>query len=305
MHSLVNLTDFLQLTINGLIQGSAYGLLGVAFGIILGVTGRFHFAFLVTYALSAYAAAQLGESFGLPFWPALVAGAVAGALLGVLMEVLVYRQVAARAGPYALLIIFVASLGMAIAGENLIHLFWINSASKQISGFNISGITIGSLDFTNLNLAMVVISWLLVIALGLVLSYTSLGRMIRAVRVNPEMSLAVGVNPRRIFVVVFAIGSLLGGVSAVFTAAQTAATPDMGFQPLFYAFVVAFLAGAAAPPAQVALVGLGIGLVQSWSGLFLSTQWASLVVFVILFVYVALRPVQLRTLVRRPAALRT
>ena len=81
--------------------------------------------------------------------------------------------------------------------------------------------------------------------------------MIRAVRVNPEMSMAVGVTPETIYLAVFAVGSFLGGVAAVFDAAKTAATPDMGFNPLFYAFVVAFLAGAAAPPVVVGLVGAG------------------------------------------------
>ena len=84
------------------------------------------------------------------------------------------------------------------------------------------------------------------------------------------------------------------------TATQTAAQPDMGFNPLFYAFVVAFLAGLGRHPVVVGLVGLLLGLVESWSALFMSTQWASLVVFGILFVFVALRPVQLRGLLRRP-----
>jgi branched-chain amino acid transport system permease protein len=77
----------------------------------------------------------------------------------------------------------------------------------------------------------------------------------------------------------------------VLTATQTAAKPDMGFTPLFYAFVVAFLAGLGSHPVRVGLVGLGVGLVESWSALFMSTRWTSLVVFGILFVYVALRPV--------------
>ena len=43
-----------QLTATGIINGAAYGLLGVGFALILGVTGRFHFAYSFTYALAAY-----------------------------------------------------------------------------------------------------------------------------------------------------------------------------------------------------------------------------------------------------------
>lgn len=292
-------TEFLQLFVNGLIRGSAYALVGVAFGIILSVTGRFHFAFTVTYAISAYVAAQIGQSWGLSFWPSLVVGAVAGTALGVLMEYLVYRRLAVKAGAYALLVIFVASLGLSIAGENLIAIIWIKEASLQIQNLTQTGINVGPVTFSNLSVYRVAVGWALILVLGAAMAWTSLGRSVRAVRVNPEMSLAVGIDPGRIYLVVFAIGSLLGGVAAVFDAAQTAATPSMGFNPLFFGLVVAFLAGSGTAPPIVGLVGVGIGLIESLSGLWLSTQWSSLVVFTILFVYVALRPVELRQISRR------
>ena len=297
----LTLDNFLQLTVAGVVSGSAYALLGVAFGLILSVTGRFHFAFTFTYTISAYIAAQVGESWGLPFWLSLLLGAVVGAVFGVLFERCVYRPLALRSGAQALLVIFVASLGLAIIGRNLIGLLWIDSASKQISGFANVGYNIGPSTVTKLGLVQVVVCWLLVIGLGTVLSYTSFGRVVRAVRVNPEMSLVVGVDPRTVYLAVFAIGSFFGGVAAVLNATQTAAQPDMGFNPLFYAFVVAFLAGLGRHPLVIGLVGLGLGLVESWSALFMSTQWSSLVVFGILFGYVALRPVDLRSLFGRSA----
>ena len=295
----LTLNNFLQLTVAGVVSGSAYALLGVAFGLILSVTGRFHFAFTFTYTISAYIAAQVGETYGWPLWLALLAGALVGAVFGVLFERMVYRPLADKSGVYALLVIFVASLGLAIIGRNLIGLLWIDSASKQISGFSNAGYNLGPTTFTKLGIIQVLVAWILILALGGVLAYSGLGRIVRAVRVNPEMSLVVGVDPRTVYLAVFAIGSFLGGVAAVLTATQTAASPDMGFNPLFYAFVVAFLAGLGRHPVAVGLVGLLLGLIESWSALFMSTQWTSLVVFGILFVYVALRPVQVRGLLRR------
>lgn len=277
----------------------------MAFGLILSVTGRFHFAFTFTYTISAYIASQVGESWGLPFWASLVVGALVGAVFGMLAERLVYRPLAAKSGAYTLLVIFVASLGLAIMGRNLIALYWIDSASRQITGFANVGYNVGPITLTKLGIIQVVVAWTLVLLLGAVLSYTGLGRVVRAVRVNPEMSLVVGVDPRTVYLAVFAIGSFMGGVAAVLNATSTAAQPDMGFTPLFYAFVVAFLAGLGSHPVRVGLVGLGVGLVENWSALFMSSRWTSLVVFGILFVYVAQRPYQLADLRRRattPAA---
>ncbi|MGH9057270.1 MAG: branched-chain amino acid ABC transporter permease [Acidimicrobiales bacterium] len=301
MHVDVTLQNFLQLLVDGLINGSAFALLGVSFGLILSVTGRFHFAYAFTYTLAAYIAAEVGLSFHASFPVAIVIGALAAMVLGVLMELVVYRPVAKRAGVYALLTIFVSSLGMAIAGENLMAVIFHTSASYSIAGVAIKGIAIGDIDFTNLNVEAVVVAWVLIVVLAIVLGRSMFGRMVRAVRSNPDMSLAVGVNPRTIFLAVFAIGSLLSGVAGVFAAAQTAATPQMGETPVFYAFTVAFLAGSR-PTRDVALVGLGLGLVQSLSSLFFQSQYQELVVFIILFAYVALRPLRLRALFARQSA---
>src|SRR4051812_16809920 len=113
-----------QSVYDGIATGSAYALLGVAFALILGVTGRFHFAFGIIYALTAYIAAVVITDWGLPLLPALLIGLLVAVVLGALVEALVYRPVASRAGENALLAVFVASLGLVIAGENVIRLIW-------------------------------------------------------------------------------------------------------------------------------------------------------------------------------------
>jgi branched-chain amino acid transport system permease protein len=54
-----------QLIVAGVINGSFYGLLGVGFGLILGVTGRFHYAFALVFAFAA---------MSLPCWSPTPAG---------------------------------------------------------------------------------------------------------------------------------------------------------------------------------------------------------------------------------------
>ena len=296
------MTDFLQLTVSGVSNGFMYALVGVAFGMILSVTGRFHFAFTFTYALSAYIASQVGESFGLPFWLSMAIGALVAVVLGIVIERLVYRPLAARSGAYSLLVIFVASLGLSIIGSNLISLIWIGSSSRQIYGFSNVGYNVGQVVITKLDIVQCAIAFVFIALLGLIVSYTNVGRIIRAVQVNPDMSQIVGIDPKRIYLIVFGVGSALGGVAAVLDATKTAAQPNMGFNPLFYAFVVAFIAKLGSHPVRVATVGLVLGLVESWSGLFIPIQYTSLVVFTILFVYVALVPVQMGSLFRRLSA---
>eukprot|EP01035_Chromulina_nebulosa_P011521 gene11521-15395_t len=75
--------------------------------------------------------------------------------------------------------------------------------------------------------------------------------------------------------------------------------PDMGNRPVLFAFVVAFLGGTRSSPLVVCLAGLGLGLCESLSGLWVSPQWSSLVVFAILFIYLVVRPLDVAGLRRR------
>ena len=120
----VTFETFRQLTVDGFFRGCSYGLLGVGFALILGVTGRFHFAYGFTYALAAYMAFTFDFRWGLPFWPAAVLGVLVAGIAGAVIERGVYRPLARNAGATALLAVFVAALGIGIAGENLIRLLW-------------------------------------------------------------------------------------------------------------------------------------------------------------------------------------
>jgi branched-chain amino acid transport system permease protein len=284
--------NFLQLLVNGIFNGTAYALIGVGFSIILSVSGRFHIAFAMTYTLAAYVAAWVGLSFGFPFWLALLTGALAAAIAGALMERLIYLPLSLRAigaGSDPLLVMFVASLGLTVIVRNAIALATLSSSS----------INVGPVTITTLNIVQFVVSWTLIGLLALVLNYTNLGRMVRAVRANWEMSLCVGIDPSIIFVAVFLIGSFLSGVAGVFEATYTSATPDLGLPPFFYALVVAFVAGLSSGPLRIGLLGLALGILEALSSLVLPTQFSPLVIFAILFFYVALRPVNFKDLRRK------
>ena len=75
-----------QLTAAGIINGSFYALVGVGFGLILGVTGRFHYAFALTFTLAAYVTSVLETAGHLPCCCGALAGLIAAAVLGVAIE---------------------------------------------------------------------------------------------------------------------------------------------------------------------------------------------------------------------------
>ena len=284
-----------QLLVAGVINGSFYGLLGVGFGLILGVTGRFHYAFALVFAFAAYVASVLESDAGW-FWPpAVAAGLAAAVVLGVAIERFIYRPLAGASGAASLLTVFISSLGITIAGLNVITLIW-SASSRTIEILPPQTLRFGEITITTLEATIVLLSWVLILGLGALLRLTALGRVIKAVRGNPGLALIMGIDANRVFLVVFAIGSLLCGVAGILEGARFAVLPDMGVKPIAICFVVAFLGGTRGAPARVGLAGLFIGLVESLSGVWVSPQWSSLVVFSVLFLYLVVHPLELRSL---------
>jgi branched-subunit amino acid ABC-type transport system permease component len=279
-----------QALVNGVINGSAYALLGMAWGLIYGVVRRFHFALAFTYALAAFIASVVHDQSGFALMLAILVGLAVSVLAGVLIE-LGYQGLARKVGAAALLPIFVISLGITIAGTNALQLIW-GLGTRTLTGFSISNISIGSVTLTSLELSLVILGMVSAVATTALVAWTPFGRQMKAVRSNAEMATAVGINPNRIYLYVFAIASLLAGVAAIYDGMRFAVSADMGQQPLFYALVVSFLVGSARTPLLIWCSGIFVGLVESVSTLWLSTHYSTVVVFGLLLLFVSWRSVQ-------------
>jgi branched-subunit amino acid ABC-type transport system permease component len=281
-------TEVLQALVNGVINGCAYGLLAVGFALILSVTARFHFAYALTYALAAFLAAVLERVYGLPLLPAAAAGLAAAAAVGVACDTVVYRPLAERAGSGAMLAVFVASLGIVIAGENALSLAW-GPGPRNLTGVGTHSISVAGTNFTTLDVISVVLSVALAAGLWLLLGRSGFGREIKAVRANAQMSTAIGIDVHRVHTAVFVIGSLVGGVAALLYGLKYAASPDMGENAVFYALIVTFLAVSSSSPLRLLSVGIGVGLVERVATLWLSPQLSTGVVFVLLLAFLSHR----------------
>ncbi|HET7139767.1 MAG TPA: branched-chain amino acid ABC transporter permease [Arthrobacter sp.] len=280
------MNDFLQLTANGLFRGMSYAAMGAGLALILGVTGRFHFSYSLTYTIAPLTAFGVAAWAKLPFWPAAVAGVLAAIVVSIAIEVLIYRPVSARAGANSLLAVLVSSLGFSILGVAVLQLL-LGTGSIPFYGPELSSIELGPVIFTNFDLFQAISALVLVLVLALLLARTPLGRSIKATRSNPPLAALLGINTGRINVAVFAIGGLITGVCGIWFGLQYTVEPTMGDRVIIYSFVVAFLAGTRTSPLRTLAVGLALGLLEQWASLVLSAQWSQTAVFAVLVGYLA------------------
>ncbi len=291
-----------QLTANGLINGAEFGLLAVGFALMLGVVGRFNFAYGWIYALGAYLAYTLAnpEGVGVNIWLAMAVGVLGAVVVGVGTEAVVFGPIARRAGTGALMTVFIASLGLAVVGENLIRLLWGSSPlnffpALQAVGFKVNPIRLGDVVITNVKLYRALSALALVLAIAAVMRWTPLGRSIKATRSNPELAAVLGIATRRVHLAVFAIASAAAGLAGFWSGVEFSLQPIMGGQALFFAVIAAFLAGPSRSPIRIFITGVLLALLEQYASLWIDSQRAQLAVFALLLVYLVVQSFDLKT----------
>jgi branched-chain amino acid transport system permease protein len=300
------MTQYGTTLVTGITNGLNYAVLGVAFALIFFVSGRFHFAFGLFYALGGVICAWLVDvhEIGLPL--AIVLGIVGATVGGILCEIIVYRAFDRRAPGLSLLGIFIASLGITVAGEAAMYLVFDEEPSYFIDIYNSKTFSWGTVPVPAIKITSVLFCVVVLAVLAFVRSQTSFGRKLRAVEANPTLATTYGIKVKRVYVAVFAIASAITGALGVLQSSTYAATPSMGEATIIYAFVVAFL-GRGRGPLFSGVVGLGLGIFEALIGQWFGLVLRNLVVFLVLFAFIALRPYfgSLRSLLparRDPAA---
>jgi branched-chain amino acid transport system permease protein len=275
-----------QLIFNGIIMGSLYALLGLSWNIIYGTTGIFHFAHGFVFVVAAYTAVLVGKSSCLSFTLGVVAAVIAAVLVGLAIERGVYRPL--RRSGASHIVVFVASLGLLIFGEAIVHVI-LGPSPRALLGFRIIPLRVGNLCFTTLHVATLVVSVLVISGLWIYLKRTKTGKAIRAVGGNSQMAEALGINRDRIFLLVFAIGSGAAALAGILHALDVSADPYMGLVLVFPAFIVTFIGGVGSIPGVVA-GGLLLGLAENVTLAWLQSDYKIIVAFSILLVVLIVRP---------------
>jgi branched-chain amino acid transport system permease protein len=278
----------LQLAVNGIIAGSAYALLALGFGIIYGTTRTFHFAHGAVFTLSGYVFYHTLVVFGAPFFVAGSAALAVAALLGTSSERFVYRPLR-RFGATELEVLL-SSLGLYVFIENLIIILWRSDPRVvPVAEALQQGVEVGPVWVTGLQFLGLVASLVLWGALLLFLKRTKPGKAIRALAADPDMTEIVGIDEGRVRLLVYALGSVLAGISAVFSAIDTGIAPSSGMNALLIATISVIVGGTSGISGGVA-GGFLIGVAENVGIWKIASEWKQAIAFGLLVVFILLRP---------------
>lgn len=246
-----------NVVISGLITGSIYALGAIGVTLIFGILRFAHFAHgdmmtlgaFITLALG-WILAGLGVTSSLPLAYFVLPVAVGLTIIAALgIDRLFYAPLRAKgAKPVTLLI---GSIGVTMMLQGLIRLFFgtgtysfFEDVPKVIYQIRlpIEGVT-RAITFTQPQAVAVIVAILAVIALGLFLSRSRLGKAMRAVADNPELAQVSGISIRKVVRVTWIIAGGLACIAGVFLALDVTVKPDLAFHILLPVFAAAIVGG--------------------------------------------------------------
>jgi branched-chain amino acid transport system permease protein len=214
--------------------------------------------------------------------------------LGFTIERIAYRPLR-RAPRLAALI---TAIGVSIVLQNLAMLIW----GKQYVSFPdilpAARFEVGGVTMTALQMAIVLLSCLLMLGLWFLVQRTRLGRAMRATAQSPDLAGLMGINPNVIISTTFVIGAALAAVAGVMVAAYyTQAHYYMGFLLGLKAFTAAVLGGIGNIAGAMLgglllgiLESLGAGYIGDLTGGFLGSHYQDVFAFFILILVLVFRP---------------
>jgi branched-chain amino acid transport system permease protein len=278
-----------QQLINGVFLGSIYALFALGYTLVFGVLDILNLAHQAVFMLCAFIALALVAVVGLDILVALPLAVLAAGLLGMALERIAFRPLRGRADSNFSGLI--SSIAVAIIFESIALGIWGPDVSRFPFGvIPDRRIAVGGAVVSELQLAIIGVSVLLMIALTLLLRRTRMGRQIRAVAESPFAARILGVDVDRVIAASFFISSALGGAAGVlFGLAFNNISPDMGRTIELKGLAVIILGGMGSIPGAV-IAGYVLGLVEVLTVARIGSSYRDAVAFGILFLILVLRP---------------
>jgi branched-chain amino acid transport system permease protein len=278
----------LGLTVDGIKFGLIIGMTAIGLSLIFGTTGLVNFAHGELVAFGAIFAWFLNSTGArIPLIAATLVAIVAGALLSGGLELGLWRPLRRRGT--GLISMLVVSIGLSLFLRHIL-LYVFGGRSLPYREYTVqSSLTLGPLRVTPRDLAIIILSIIVLGGVGLVLNRTKVGKAMRAVADNKDLAESSGIDVQQVILYVWMMGGALAALGGVFQGMSEAVNWNMGFLLLLLMFAGVILGGIGT--AYGALVGsLFIGLITQLSTLFFPSELKTVFALLALAIVLLIRP---------------
>ncbi|AQA26140.1 urea ABC transporter, permease protein UrtB [Rhodococcus sp. MTM3W5.2] len=274
---------FTGLSIGSILLLAALGL-SLTFG-QMGVINMAHGEFIMAGSYTAYVVQQVFSTAGSSLLISLLVGFFVGGAMGVLLEVTLVQRMYHRPLD-TLLVTFGVGLILQQLARDIFGAPAVNVVAPEwlSGGVDILGAVVPKTRIFILVLAIVCVA-----VLSVAVKTTPMGRRIRAVVQNRDLAETSGISSRRTDITTFFIGSGLAGVAGVALTLIGSTSSTVGQYYLIDAFLVVVVGGLGQIKGAV-IAAFALGILNSYIEYSTTASIAKVILFVIIVVFLQVRP---------------
>ena len=279
---------FLQYLINGVSIGAVYAIIALGYTMVYGIAKMLNFAHGDVIMVGAYISFCVTNYLGLPVIVSIIAAMAVCMLLGILIEGLAYKPLRGASS----LAVLITAIGVSYFLQNAAQLIWGSAPKNYTSIVTFDPIKLfdGRLTITGEVIVTILASAVIMVALTLFTGKTRMGKAMRAVSEDRAAAQLMGINVNNTISMTFAIGSALAAIAGVLLCSTVPTLqPTTGSMPGIRAFTAAVFGGIGSIPGAM-LGGILLGIIETMTKAYLSTQFSDAIVFLVLIIVLLVKP---------------
>jgi branched-chain amino acid transport system permease protein len=277
----------MQQLVNGLSLGAIYALIALGYTMVYGIIMLINFAHGDIMMVGAYVGFFSITVLGSNVVVAMLFAMIACAVLGVVIEKVAYKPLRNSTRIAAL----ITAIGMSLLLEYL-TIFLLTPQQRVFPRdvFPMHNYHLGGLVLSNKDIFVILSAIVLMIILQFIIRRTKTGKAMRAVSLDQEAAVLMGVNVDKTISITFAIGSALAAAAGVMIGIYYGTiNPLMGIIPGLKAFVAAVLGGIGIIPGAM-VGGFVMGILETMVSGYGNSMYRDAVAFGVLILILLIKP---------------
>lgn len=272
-----------EILVYGAVASAVYAMLAVGLTLMVGIARVMNLAHGTFYMLGAYGVYVAGVALGLPLAVGCALALAAAGVVAVLIKEVCLKPLTGNMDA-----MLVMTLILALLFEEIVLLVF-GPAPRSIPPFISGRVLIAGVSVPSQRLLVVAVSVVAIAGLWFFIARTRVGGAILAVAQDPEAAALMGINSKRITLLIHVMASFLAASAGILVAPFLSTAPTMWLWPLVKAFTIVILGGLGSIAGSI-LAACILGFSETFVAFAVSPRLTELVALAILFLVIILRP---------------
>ena len=251
-----------------------------------GITNMINLAFGQVMIMSAYATYAINR-IGVSIWISMIGGALFGALFSFVLNRVLYAPFLRKGASLITMVIISLAAALMISNVLLAVVGYFSVSYNQNPGATIRA---GSFVLTTSQVLIIGLAVLLMFMIHALLTFTRLGKAMRATAANPSLARNCGIPTQRVVDLVWLITGALCGIAGTVAAMNSQSFAVASGATYLITIIAAVVLGGAGQPYGAMIGAILIGEMTELSAAAISPQFKEVVAFIILVLVMIFRP---------------